>query len=64
MTITSTTSAGLTGPGVLGDLAIRAEGLRKDFGSVHAVRGIDLVARLGVFVAYRGPNGAANTTPI
>ena len=49
---------------MLGDLAIRAEGLRKDFGSVHAVRGIDLEIRQGEIVAFLGPNGAGKTTTI
>ena len=68
MTTTTTTSAGPNGsrPGVLGgtDLAIAAMGLRKDFGSVHAVRGIDLAIRQGEIVAFLGPNGAGKTTTI
>jgi ABC-2 type transport system ATP-binding protein len=64
MTITTTTSAGPIGAGVLGDLAIRAEDLRKDFGSVSAVRGIDLEVRQGEIVAFLGPNGAGKTTTI
>ena len=68
MTTTTTTSAGPNGstPGVLGgtDLAIAATGLRKDFGSVHAVRGIDLEIRQGEIVAFLGPNGAGKTTTI
>src|SRR5690242_489612 len=62
MTTTTTSS-----PGVLGgtsDLAISASGLRKDFGSVHAVRGIDLEIRSGEIVAFLGPNGAGKTTTI
>ena len=46
------------------DLAIAATGLRKDFGSVHAVRGIDLEIRQGEIVAFLGPNGAGKTTTI
>jgi ABC-2 type transport system ATP-binding protein len=66
MTSTTTTSAGPNGsaPGVLGDLAVSATGLRKDFGSVHAVRGIDLEIRQGEIVAFLGPNGAGKTTTI
>jgi ABC-2 type transport system ATP-binding protein len=44
--------------------AIRAVGLRKDFGSVHAVRGIDLEIWPGEIVAFLGPNGAGKTTTI
>jgi ABC-2 type transport system ATP-binding protein len=66
MTWTTTTSVGPNGsaPGVLGDLAVSATGLRKDFGSVHAVRGIDLDIRQGEIVAFLGPNGAGKTTTI
>ena len=63
MTTTTTTST----PGVLGatiDLAIAATGLRKDFGSVHAVRGIDLEISPGEIVAFLGPNGAGKTSTI
>jgi ABC-2 type transport system ATP-binding protein len=63
MTSTTITAA----PGVLGmngDLAIAATGLRKDFGSVHAVQGIDLEIRSGEIVAFLGPNGAGKTTTI
>ena len=51
-------------PDVLGDLAVSATGLYKDFGSVHAVRGIDLDIRQGEIVAFLGPNGAGKTTTI
>jgi ABC-2 type transport system ATP-binding protein len=44
--------------------AISAVGLRKDFGSVHAVRGIDLEIQRGEIVAFLGPNGAGKTTTI
>src|SRR3954465_7204595 len=63
MTTSTTTST----PGALGrtsDLAVAATGLRKDFGSVHAVRGIDLEIRPGEIVAFLGPNGAGKTTAI
>jgi len=44
--------------------AISIRGLRKDFGSVHAVRGIDLDIEQGEIVAFLGPNGAGKTTTI
>jgi ABC-2 type transport system ATP-binding protein len=44
--------------------AIELAGLTKSFGSVHAVRGIDLTVRPGEIVAFLGPNGAGKTTTI
>src|SRR5262245_7721797 len=44
--------------------AVRLAGLTKDFGSVHAVRGIDLELHQGEIVAFLGPNGAGKTTTI
>ena len=41
------------------DIAIRIEGLVKDYGSVQAVRGIDLEVRRGEVFGFLGPNGAA-----
>ena len=45
-------------------LAIDASGLRKSFGSVHAVREAALRVRAGEIVAFLGPNGAGKTTTI
>ena len=39
-----------------------AEGVRRSFGDVQAVRGIDLTARPGEVTALVGPNGAGKTT--
>jgi len=44
--------------------AITLEGVTKDFGDVHAVRGIDLDVRQGEIVAFLGPNGAGKTSTI
>lgn len=44
--------------------AIDARGVVKSFGSVHAVRGVDLTVRPGEIVAFLGPNGAGKTTTI
>ena len=47
-----------------GDPAVSLMGVTKDFGSVHAVRGIDLDIQPGEIVAFLGPNGAGKTTTI
>ena len=44
--------------------AVRLGGVTKDFGDVHAVRGIDLEIHPGEMVAFLGPNGAGKTTTI
>jgi ABC-2 type transport system ATP-binding protein len=44
--------------------AVTLAGVTKDFGPVHAVRGIDLELQQGEIVAFLGPNGAGKTTTI
>jgi ABC-type multidrug transport system ATPase subunit len=39
-------------------LVIEARGLEKRFGSIEAVRGIDLEVRRGEIFGFLGPNGA------
>jgi ABC-type branched-subunit amino acid transport system ATPase component len=43
---------------------LRAEGLRKTFGALAAVDGVDLTLPEGVLTAIIGPNGAGKTTLI
>ena len=45
-------------------LAVSLRGLRKNFGSVQAVKGIDLDIESGEIVAFLGPNGAGKTSTI
>ena|SRR5580693_8829282 len=43
---------------------VEAEGLRKSFGEVHALRGVDLAVPEGTICALLGPNGAGKTTAV
>jgi ABC-2 type transport system ATP-binding protein len=48
----------------VGTTAIRTEGLSKRFGTVNALRDLDLELAEGEVVGYLGPNGAGKTTTI
>ena len=43
---------------------ISVTGLRKRYGNVEAVRGIDLAVQHGEVFAFLGPNGAGKTTTV
>jgi ABC-2 type transport system ATP-binding protein len=45
-------------------LAVDLQGVSKNFGSVAAVRGLDLTIRPGEVLAFLGPNGAGKTSTI
>ena len=44
--------------------AIQLEGVHKDYGKVHALRGLDLGVQKGEVFGFLGPNGAGKTTTI
>ena len=46
------------------ELALRARGLVKRYGDLHALDGLDLEARRGTCLGLLGPNGAGKTTTI
>jgi ABC-2 type transport system ATP-binding protein len=46
------------------DTVIDVEGLRKNFGSVEALRGLDLTVDRGTVLGMLGPNGAGKTTAV
>jgi len=62
--MTQTSFSGTTGTTSGPVPAVRISGVTKDFGHVHAVRGIDLTLEQGEIVAFLGPNGAGKTTTI
>ena len=45
-----------------GEVVVDVSSLSKDYGGVHAVRGVDLQVRSGEVVGLIGPNGAGKTT--
>jgi ABC-2 type transport system ATP-binding protein len=49
---------------VSNDLAIEVRGLRKSYGELEAVRGIDFAVRRGEVFGLLGPNGAGKTTTV
>jgi ABC-2 type transport system ATP-binding protein len=48
----------------MADLAISVRGLRKRYGALEAVAGVDLEVRRGEVFALLGPNGAGKTTTV
>ena len=46
------------------DAAVQVRGLRKSYGTKHAVDGLDLTVQRGEIFAVLGPNGAGKTTTV
>jgi ABC-2 type transport system ATP-binding protein len=47
-----------------GEFAIETQALRKSYGEVQALKGVDLQVRVGEIFGFLGPNGAGKTTTI
>src|SRR5438067_9962857 len=45
-------------------VAIEVNGLKENYGQVHAVRGVDFEVATGEVFGFPGPNGAGKTTTI
>jgi ABC-2 type transport system ATP-binding protein len=58
------TSAAVREPEDQPDVVLRTHGLRRNFGSFHAVDGLDLTVRRGEIYGFLGQNGAGKTTTI
>ena len=48
----------------MGKFVIETRGLKKSFGTTHAVDGVDLAVSAGGVYGVLGPNGAGKTTTI
>jgi ABC-2 type transport system ATP-binding protein len=48
----------------MNDTIIRADSLKKSFGKVHALKGVDMAVEQGTVFGLLGPNGAGKTTMV
>ena len=51
-------------PTILDEPVVRVEGLRKRFGPIWALQGVDLAVERGTICGLLGPNGAGKTTAV
>ena len=61
---TNAIGPGATSPGTIGPNAINVVGLRKSFGSVVPLDGVDFAVPTGTVLGLLGPNGAGKTTAV
>ena len=48
----------------MSDVVIETSGLKRSFGDVHAVKGVDLAVHAGEIYGFLGPNGAGKSTVV
>jgi ABC-2 type transport system ATP-binding protein len=61
---TARAESGLRDSGPVTELAIEVSGLRKSYGSLEAVRGLNFAVERGEVFGLLGPNGAGKTTTV
>ena len=61
---TRTPGTHTAGSAATAGLAVEVHGLAKNFGSVHALRGLDLDVPVGQVTGFLGPNGSGKSTTI
>lgn len=47
-----------------GEYAVRAKGLKKNYGETQALKGVDISVKTGTVLGLLGPNGAGKTTAV
>ena len=64
MTDTITATPTFATPATQGEVVLRTVGLSKRFGSLDAVKGVNLELRRGEVFGFLGPNGAGKSTTV